>query len=78
MSSTVRGNFFLMFIYFERERERAGDKQREGEIEYPSSLLTVSTEPGVGLDLMNPEIMTRVEIKSWTLNQLSHLGAPEW
>lgn len=24
-----------------------------------------------------PEIMTRVEIKSWTLNSLGHVGAPK-
>ena len=35
-----------------------------------------SVEPNTGLDLTNCEIMTSVEIKSWTLNQLSHPGAP--
>ena len=50
-----------MFIYFERERERgegegtrAREGQREREIENPSWLHTVSTEPKP----MNHKIMT--------------------
>ena len=31
-------------------------------------------EPDMGLSLMNCEIMTYTKIKSWMLNQLSHLG----
>ena len=42
----------------------------------PSRLHAVSKESDVGLDLMNYEIMTRAVTKSWTLNQLSHPGAP--
>ena len=45
----------------ERERETAcvGGAEREGERErIPSSLRIVSTEPDVGLHLMNLEIMT--------------------
>ena len=53
---------------------REGAK-REGE-RIPSRLCTVSTELSVGLYLTNHEIMTWAKIKSWTLNQLSHLGAP--
>ena len=34
-------------------------------------------EPDAGLELTNREIMTRAEIKSQTLNQLSHPGAPK-
>ena len=41
-----------------------------------SRLHIVRAEPDAGLDLMNYEIMTWAEIKSWTLNQLSHPGAP--
>ena len=56
----------LMFIYFrerERERERAqlGEGQREREIQNPkqgSRLLAVSTDPDVGFELTNCEIMT--------------------
>ena len=75
-----------MFIYFERERVRAresmsrggAEREREGEKEREKeSLHTVSTEPCVGLELNDHEIMTRAEIKSWMLNQLSHSGAPE-
>ena len=52
--------FFLnVFMYFEREREKvqAGERQRERE-RVPSRLLTVSTEPDMGLQFTNREIMT--------------------
>ena len=49
----------------ERRRERI-----------PSRFRVVNTEPHVGLDLMNGEIMTSAEIKSGTLNCMSHPGAP--
>ena len=42
-----------------RETEGAGEGQRERERErIPSRLCTVSTEPDVGLELMNREIVT--------------------
>ena len=50
-----------MFI-FERERAPAeeGQREREGDTECKagSRLQAVSTEPSVGLELMNREIMT--------------------
>ena len=52
--------FFLsLFIYFERERERAqvGEEQREGE-RIPSSLRKVGTETDTGLKPMNRDIVT--------------------
>ena len=50
-------------------RERVGEGQRERERErIPSRLPMVSTEPHLGLDLMNHEIMTSAEIKRWMLN----------
>ena len=67
---------FLKFIYLfwererERERENRGGAGREGE-RIPSRLHTVSTEPNVGLELTNCEIMTLAKIKSRTPNQLS-------
>ena len=69
--------FFFEFI-FEREREQAqvGEGQIERRQRIPSRVCAVSAEPDVGLELMNHEIMTSVEIKSQTLNQLSHPGAP--
>ena len=62
-----------MFI-FERDRMSGGAAEREGdtESEAASRLPAVSTEPDVGLELMNCEIMT---IQSQMLSQLSHLGA---
>ena len=53
----------------ERERERGRER-------IPSRFHTISTEPYVGLDLTNCENTTWAEIKSQTLNQLSHPGAP--
>ena len=48
-----------LFI-FERERERTGEGQREGDTgsEAGSRLCAVSTEPDVGLELTNREIVT--------------------
>ena len=54
-----------MFIYFERERacmsrgeaEREGERERERE-RIPSGFCTASTEPDMGLEPMNREIMT--------------------
>ena len=42
----------------------------------PSTVSTARTETDVGLKLMNHEIVTGAEVKSWTLNQLSHPDAP--
>ena len=60
-------NIFLRFIYFEREREREreresesmsrGGAERKGE-RILGRLCPVSTEPDVGLDLINCEVMT--------------------
>ena len=65
--------FFFKFIDFERERVSRTGAEREGERERISSrLLTVSTEPDTGLKPTKRE----TEIKSQTLNRLSHPGAP--
>ena len=51
-------NFFKNCLFILREREertQAGEEQRET---IPSRLYAVSTEPDMGLDLMNREIMT--------------------
>ena len=53
-----------------------GRGKERGREKIPGRLHAVSTEPNVGLDLTNHEIMTRAETKSHMLNQLSHLGAP--
>ena len=67
-----KGKIFFKNVYVFISREREWEKER-----IPSRLHTVSPEPDVGLELMNHEIMTRAETKSWTLNQLSHSGAPK-
>ena len=66
--------FLSLFIYC--ERVRAGEGQREKRERIPSRLHTVGMEPDVGLEPVNREIMTRAEIKTQTLHQLSHPGAP--
>ena len=75
----------LLFIYFlflnvyfwEGDRVSAGEEQREGdaESEAGSRLWTLSTEPGVGLELVNREMTIWAEV--WTLHRRSHPGAPE-
>ena len=64
-----------MFILKEREQAGEGERERRRD-RIPGRLHTVSMDPDVGLKLTNCEIMTRAEIKSRTLNQPSHPGAP--
>ena len=64
--------WLFIYLLWERELTPAGEGQRGRERES----CTVSTEPAVGLDLTNREITTWAEIKSWTLNWLSHPGTP--
>ena len=53
-------------------RESVGEGQEERERErILSRLSTVSVEPDTGLELGNHEIMTRAEIKRWTLNRVT-------
>ena len=50
-----------MFIYFERERpstSKGGAERERGRHRIPSRLHTVSTEPDMGLELMNGDIVT--------------------
>ena len=54
-----------MFIYFwetETEHEQGRGTARERESEAGSWLWAVSTEPNVGLELTNQEIMTWAEV----------------
>ena len=69
----LRGRIFFFLSFFTLFGE--GGAERDGE-RIPSRLHAVSTEPSVRLDPMNHEIMTWAEIKSWTLNWLSHAGTP--
>ena len=63
------GKFFLMFIYFwERQRQSAsggGAERERGRQRIWSRLQAQScrTEPDVGLELMNREVMTWVEVR---------------
>ena len=62
----------------EREREREspyGRGRERGRERIPSRLCTVGSKPNAGLELMNHEIMTWAETKTWALKQLSHPGA---
>ena len=58
-------DFFLKFIYFESGKDREGERESQA-----------GSEPYVGLERMNREIMTWGEIKSQMLNQRNHPGAP--
>ena len=55
-------SFMFMYLFGEKERTQEGEsgsREREGERErIPSGLWAASTEPDVGLELPNPEIMT--------------------
>ena len=56
--------FFLMFIHFLRDREWVGEGQRERETQSKASsrLWALSTDPDVGLEPTNHEIMTWAEV----------------
>ena len=62
-----------MFIYIFLRGRGGAERGRE---RIPSRLHTFSAEPDAGLKLTNHEIMTRAEIKSKMLIQLSHPGVP--
>ena len=59
-----------------RVSRRGAEREGDTESEAGSRLQAVSTEPDVGLELTDRDIMTRAEINGLTLNQWSHLGAP--
>ena len=59
--------FFNLFILESQSKWGRGRERRRERI--PSGFCTASTEPDVGLELSNHEIMTWAEMKSWTLNQ---------
>ena len=54
-----------------RGREREGDTESEA----GSRLRAVRTEPDVGLEPTNHEIVTLAKVRSLALNRLSHPGA---
>ena len=58
---------FFSKCLFTFERERVGEGQREWGVQrLRSKLHPDSREPDVGLELMNPEIMTRAEVRHST------------
>ena len=60
-----------------RENTGRGGAGREWGESLPSRLHIVNADHDAGLEPLNCEILIWVEIKSQTLNQLSHPGAPE-
>ena len=79
----IKFYLFLKFILRERENESRHKRERgreRGRERIPSRLLTDSAEPNTGLeptncgDLRSRSCMTWPEIKSQTLNWLSHPG----
>ena len=69
-----RGVLLLLLIYFEKERKSGGKRQRERE-RILSRLHTQHRAP-CGARSHDTGITTSAEIKSQTLNRLSHAGAP--
>ena len=67
---------FFRFLIFFRERVRAGWGVAERERGDPKQSPRPAWSP-VWDSISHPEIMTWAEIKSWTFNQLSHVGAPK-
>ena len=65
--------FFKCLLILRQTRGSAHEQGGAGQRKrVPSRLCTASTEPDMGLDLMNHEIMTWAKIKSLRLNWLSH------
>ena len=56
-TSYLPRNFIFLMVVFERERASTGEGERQGDRE-SQAVSAVSTEPNVGLKLMNHEIMT--------------------
>ena len=76
---TFRIRTLFQFSFFERKRDRACEQGRDRERRRErirSRLHTASTEPDTRLEGKNREIMNRAEVKSLTLNRLSHPGTP--
>ena len=61
-----------LFILRERKRENKWGRGRERRKERESQAGSILSVQSLGLDLTNREIMTWAEIKSRSLNQLSH------
>ena len=55
-----------LFILREREQSQVGEGQREEKERIPSRFRTVSTEPDMGLEPTNLEIMTCAEVRCST------------
>ena len=69
--------FTLIYLFWERQRQykQGRSRKREGE-RIPSRLCTVSTEPHAGLELKKLGDHDLSQNQGWTLNWLSHSGAP--
>ena len=76
LRSFFLGNFFNVYLFLRESESKHGRGRERGRERIPSRLCTVSSEPDVGLKLINYEIMIWAEIKSQMLNQLSHPGTP--
>ena len=78
LNGVDRGFCFISFIWEQESmlmQAQAGEGYRErGRERIPGTLRVVSAEPHSGFNLMNQEIVTWADIKSQTLNQLSHPG----
>ena len=59
---------FYVYVFFEKERERARLEGAERGREKSQIVPTLSAEPDAGLEPTNHEIMTQAETKSRTIN----------
>ena len=58
-SSMIHFLKFFLYLFILRDRARVGEGQRERKRENPKQALSaISTEPDVGLDLTNCDIMS--------------------
>ena len=64
-----------MFISLDRVHKREGGAERQRE-RILAMLHTVNALSNVGLEPTPHKIMSSSKIKSWTVNRLSHTGAP--
>ena len=67
----------FIYLFWEREgAERERERERKRGRENPKQALYWQCRAQLGAQSHGHEIMTLVEIRSWTLNPLSHPGAP--
>ena len=62
----------------EKENKQGRVREREGEIENPKQAPFCQRRAGGGTQIHESEDHDLIQIKSWSLNRLSHSGTPGW